>query len=647
MKAVAFSNNDIAVAAWTFGGRVSGCLGFAIYRVDVKAGTETCLPALATFPGQDASGPRTTAQDPVQKFFWKDLTAKRGGSYRYRIVPMGGTPTALTPLGVGSLTTIIVQLTPDHGVLSAYFNRGILATQATAHTLHDSGDLDGMKAELLRRIAEPGDALRMDLAGDMIAAMTLLPQQAASSKGKVWCALYEFEDKELIAALSALGGAANVILSNMPGTVGEEKTDDTYAAERGAAHEAGVNVTDRMMPGGHIGHNKFTVLDDGGPAAVQFGSTNWTDRALCAQSNNTVIARSPKMAAAYKTYWDALKADTDAAGGKGKQAAALRNADGGGPVTVALEDGSGTVDLWFSPNTAKARGKVHEGEPVPPDLKEVFDLIGSAKQAVLFVVFEPGEPSIIDAVAKAQTANPALFVRGTVTVAKAAEDFAVAIKGDAPGDGAGAKLPPGQRVPEDYRVIPALGVSEPIGVWEKELNKAGFAITHSKFVVIDPFSDACVVVTGSHNLGFQASYNNDENLAIIKGHRPLAEAYAANALDLYDHYAWRWWLAKDPATAWTSLKADDSWQNSYFDADSRAISPELGFWLAASPAADALPTPTTQAADRTQPAVHALLHRKSSAQPSEAAPAQGKAVRTKTVSHATGHPHAAGAGAGR
>ena len=42
MNAVAFSNNDIAVAAWTFGGRIPGCLGFAIYRIDVRAGTESC-----------------------------------------------------------------------------------------------------------------------------------------------------------------------------------------------------------------------------------------------------------------------------------------------------------------------------------------------------------------------------------------------------------------------------------------------------------------------------------------------------------------------------------------------------------------------------------------------------------------------------
>ncbi len=95
MKSVAFANNDIAVVAWTFGGKLPKCLGFAIYRIDVRAGTETCLPALATFSGQQATPGRTTADDPVQKFFWKDVYAKRGGTYKYKIVPMTGTPGSL------------------------------------------------------------------------------------------------------------------------------------------------------------------------------------------------------------------------------------------------------------------------------------------------------------------------------------------------------------------------------------------------------------------------------------------------------------------------------------------------------------------------------------------------------------------------
>src|SRR5262249_31944228 len=161
-----------------------------------------------------------------------------------------------------------------------------------------------------------------------------------------------------------------------------------------------------------------------------------------------------------------------------KQAKALRSADATGPVSVALEDGSGAVDLWFSPNTPLQRAKQHQGEATPPDLKNVFEIIAAAKQAILFVAFEPGQPSIIDAIAAAQKANPALFVRGTGTVSKAAEDFAVAIKGDAPGSGARKTSASGQTVPEDYRVIPATGIKDPFSAWERELNSAGFAVTH-------------------------------------------------------------------------------------------------------------------------------------------------------------------------
>ena len=95
-------------------------------------------PLWRRFPISDASKPgRTTADDPVQKFFWKDVYAKRGGTYRYKIVPMGGTPGNLQPMTLRPGDQNTVQLSPHYGALSAYFNRGILATQATAHVLHD------------------------------------------------------------------------------------------------------------------------------------------------------------------------------------------------------------------------------------------------------------------------------------------------------------------------------------------------------------------------------------------------------------------------------------------------------------------------------------------------------------------------------
>ena len=39
MPAVAFSNNDIAVVAWTFDKHLDGCLGFAVHQIDGSGNT--------------------------------------------------------------------------------------------------------------------------------------------------------------------------------------------------------------------------------------------------------------------------------------------------------------------------------------------------------------------------------------------------------------------------------------------------------------------------------------------------------------------------------------------------------------------------------------------------------------------------------
>src|SRR5260370_17919323 len=196
MKAVAFSNNDIAVVAWTFDGKLSGCLGFAIYRIDVRAGTETCLPAMATFQGQKATPGRTTADDPVQKFFWKDVYAKRDGTYKYKIVPMGGAAGALQPMPFGPLISNQLQLSPHYGALSGYFNRGILATQATAHALSDGSPAGSKVAALIVNIVKIGDPLRLDLAGPRIRALTTLPDEDLGTGAALLRALYQLQRLE-------------------------------------------------------------------------------------------------------------------------------------------------------------------------------------------------------------------------------------------------------------------------------------------------------------------------------------------------------------------------------------------------------------------------------------------------------------------
>lgn len=614
MPAVAFSNNDIAVVAWTFDRHLDGCLGFAIHQIDVDANNkETVLPAMARFANQPKGLHLTTEQAPVQKFWWKDLFAKRGGTYQYRIVPMGGSPGAtLAPLaGVGPLLSNKVTLTEKRPPFNAYFNRGITATQALSRELHDNPSVPALAPHIL----DPADPIRINLMGQLQDGVTSLLARADKEGGLIHAALYELNDPDgLEKQLQANPKGRIVILGNEQSVNPKTKAtiEDADSENRKNLKAAGVSVVDRILGKGDIPHNKFMVLAQGNaPVAVLTGSTNWTSTGLCTQTNNALVIESADVAKRYMDYWNALKADVDAARGDEKklQSKTLRDfahANNASSIAKPIDLGGGVkVEVMFSPNTP---GKLTQNPEAPNDMQRVFDLINGAKQAVLFLAFDPGNNSILDAAGKALAKNPDLFVRGALTSPQRALNFSEALhqggateSGDADGDVGGhashggvtvvgepgkpkkkgAKLPSSAK--PDSRAVPAGAITkdDAFGGWETELAKYGFAIIHNKIVVIDPFSDNCTVVTGSHNLGFRASHNNDENMVIIRGHRGLAEAYACHVLDLYDHYAWRFLLKQHPDIFGKPLEDDDKWQERYI-AGPDVKSPELRFWMAAA-----------------------------------------------------------------
>jgi phosphatidylserine/phosphatidylglycerophosphate/cardiolipin synthase-like enzyme len=299
---------------------------------------------------------------------------------------------------------------------------------------------------------------------------------------------------------------------------------------------------------------------------VLLGSTNWTDTGICAQSNNALIAENPDLAEAYMAYWERLKSDTPDTG-RAKQGSELREANAQ-PGALDVDSDEGKATVWFSPNTPHPRQSHPDSdEPTPPDLAEVFKLMADAQQAILFLEFEPGQPSVVDQAAKVASEKPNLFVRGAVTDPKAVGVFNTDLlhrSGDDP-----------------VQVVAASAISDQFGFWQQELLKANpdaHAIIHDKIVVIDPMSPDCVVITGSHNQGYRASYNNDENLLIVRGHRELALAYAVHVMDVYDHYRFRYVIQKDGTGAFSGLDRTDKWQDKYFELTSQ-VSSESQFWL--------------------------------------------------------------------
>ena len=119
--------------------------------------------------------------------------------------------------------------------------------------------------------------------------------------------------------------------------------------------------------------------------------------------------------------------------------------------------------------------------------------------------------------------------------------------------------------------------------WAAEVMNQGVHV-HSKVIVIDPFGKKPVVMTGSHNLGYKASTKNDDNLMIVEGNAPLAAAYAANIIAIYQTYRWNSYVVaheKDPQV-WHGLVDNTTWQDSYLTGDDLA---EIEFWLGKGQAA--------------------------------------------------------------
>jgi len=597
-NAVAFADNDVITIAWSYQTEPVGCMGFAIYRIDNK-NVETALPSHAVFPGQKIKPGQTTLDFPVQKFYWKDVYARlvaeqtRNRKFRYKIVPMKGTSGHLIPMTeIPMMISNEVEISPViDGNISAYFNRGLISTQRVSRAF----DGKPSKNKLLLRVANAKDPLRASLAGDMDEALTGFLDRAKTS-GKIHAALYELHDEQLIKKLEGLKNRLWIVLSNSAKSedddtkepvIGKDgkskqpqkKVDDNQGA-RDRLKKTTTHKYDRIMPNNHIGHNKFLVYVDAKnkPRAVLFGSTNWTSTGLCTQTNNTMVIEDNSLAARYLDYWNQLAKDTTAAKGDPKklQAMALRTWDAKGK-TIAVNNTKG-LDSWFSPNTPKARSSSKKAEKIPPDMADVVDCIKHAKHAILFLVFYPGTPSIANFTAEALRADKNLFVRGCVTNKSASGAFYYTLKGITP-----PKKKKGSKTPikQDPRVFGAEaldGKDIPEG-WQKEILNAGFAIIHDKIVVIDPFDDDCVVITGSHNLGYKASFDNDENLAIIKGNKKLAMAYTTHVLDVYDHFSWRYQVKLHKKTDPHLKTTPAAWLQNYFNDKGEIKVAQLKFWL--------------------------------------------------------------------
>lgn len=544
-----------------------------------------------------------------------------------------GKPRPLFTIGDAFVTNSIDVTHNYGGAIEATFTNGILSTQNLLQQLRNAAAAKGRPAAppnttkgllsvLQDEIKDRTSEIRAFLTADVLSFVRKLLDRQKAEGGELYLALYELHDSELIdLLLSAVkGGKVHLILStagstdpNPRNTPKDEKEPVVWDTENNDAreklhHASAGSIQDRMFNNKTpIGHDKFAVYVKGGvPTAVMTGSTNWTETGLCTQSNNCIIIEDQNIAQFYFDFWQRLKDDPQPkrepysvkipksaknsegiiVGAKPNtaiQGQALRRANMRpfGPVT--LSDRQSKVDAWFSPNTKTANKNAQS--PMPGDLNDVYSLMDHAKQAILFLTFMPGESgkqNIIGEAAKLAKERPELLVAGAISDPSAMPNYVRPAKGQ-PKPKSKVKIPaPTVWWPdgEDSRIamIRATAISTPVGDLHPELLSAGHAIIHDKIIVIDPLDkDACAVITGSHNLGYKASYDNDENLLIIRGNQGLALCYAVHIIDVYQHYLMRakqedqerqQLLAgktpKPPSTNHGFLKTTDVWQGRFF-----------------------------------------------------------------------------------
>lgn len=506
----------------------------------------------------------------------KPVIGADGRPVKIRVKAYEGPPRPLGYLAPASVSND-VHVTTRRGRFRSTFTNGILSAQWLRNVLLEDGVIE--PDELIKKLENPNDPHRKYLAGDVIP----LIHELFARQGEFFLGLYELEDAELEEILIANKQRIHVILSNSAQGK-DKKWDERNKAARKRLVDAGVDIQHRMFNNSiHIGHNKFVVHipPGGGPRSVLTGSTNWTATGVAGQTNNALLIEDDDLAGTFLNYWKRMKEDAlkvprplSKEMKDNQQGAEFRTAN---QTPEEMDAGNGTVlRSWFSPNMLQRKKPTSKTKkaPTPPDLTDVYRLMRRAKEAIVFLAFYPGQKGndcIIGEVIDIGLNDRSLLVSGAVSSPQAMPNY-IATKKDEDGEVVEEGDSPATFDDKNVTIVRAARIDDrnllgDFGAEQLTARGGVGAIIHDKLVVIDPRSDDCHVILGSHNLGFKASYSNDENMLVVSGNRALAEAYAVHILDVYDHYRFRaieTERKRKGQKGWSGfLETKDAWQDGY------------------------------------------------------------------------------------
>ena len=501
-----------------------GVLGFAIERLDHTENERYWLKGFKTFQETDAGLPPgslvTTLEQPIQAFLWSDFTAKPAHDYTYRVVAMRGKPKKLEQ---GETVEIPISTENEEtGPHAVFFNRGVAGSQAYARKFHN----------------QPPDKVPNGAAWDwlsrgLVEALLKFIGQANGPNYSLRAALYEFQYAPVLKAFAAARDAkadVKIVFDDKPNSQKEPSQKNEAAIAQ--AKIGDITIPRKASPS-FISHNKFIVLlKDGKPTQVWTGSTNITDGGLFGHSNVGHIVRDPDIAVKYLAYWEQLSKDPEAK--------TLRSwTEKQTPVPKqTLKNPS--ITAIFSPRSSLEALEWY-----------VKQMDASASSTFFTAAF--GVNDLIKQVLETDKG----YLRYVLLEAKDKDTEAL-------------------RKIEDNRI--AFGCLAPEGnaldQWQQEKTtglNTHVKFIHTKYMLVDPLSDNPLVITGSANFSNASTTNNDENMLIIQGSKPVADIYLGEFMRLFNHFYVRNLMASyqdQPGHHSIHLLPDDSWRKDYYKKDS-------------------------------------------------------------------------------
>lgn len=504
-----------------------------------------------------------TDRFPVQSFLWGDYAALPGRTYRFRILPMFGTPGALTRDPKDEIKLEVttekewVEGETTHGV---WFNRGAIASQKFSEEFGN---------EPPKNINSPEDPRVVWLSRGLLeACLAYINETKAGDALRV--AAYEFTYPPVLDALKGLvdkGIDVQIVYHDTTDPKSGSDGPNEIAMKLAQLPIDDQKVTYRRSKT-KIPHNKFIVRLKGGtvPVEVWTGSTNFTPSGFLGQTNVGHRVADPDTAKQYLDFWELVKTDPEIKDARVELATLTPN-----PAEAIAEK---SVVRLFSPR-AKAEMLGWYG-------RRMLDSANSVWFTAAFGVSK----NLIAPIAKKR--NQMRFV----LMEKPAPDDQKKVL---TADFNRVILSYGVPLGEIYRMKDGKATAR-IPVKEFELDKwffeeehfrpknDGFVFfVHTKFLLIDPLSDDPLVCSGSANFSSGSLLQNDENMLLIRGSTRVADIYMTEFQRIFQHFYFRDIANELAAKGSKSAQAifldeTDAWTDNYFKAGALKSNRRLMFF---------------------------------------------------------------------